>query len=343
MKVFDETIDLLRRLFETEGEVIMMPGPGTAALDSALSSMVPRGQGVLSLDNGFFGFRMGQIIEKNALVPYVIKGEWGEPITADIVREELAEFLPVADANDSPIRVLSVVHHETSTGVLNPLEEIAAVAAEYDLPVIVDAVASFGGVRIPVDDWGIDTCVGVPNKCLAVPPGTALVSVSERAWQMAEDNPDEHGWYLDLRTWRWYIDNWGDWHPYPTTMPTNNIVALNQGLKKVFDVEPEVYFARFQQAAERLREGMAEFGFTLYPDPAYASPTVSALTVPDGVDATEMLAFIRDKYGLMASGGLADLKGKIIRVGHMGLAKDIAVVDQFIEATRQYLTEMAPA
>jgi len=169
------------------------------------------------------------------------------------------------------------------------------------------------------------------------------MSISQRAWEMADDNPDQHGWYLDLRTWRWYIDNWGDWHPYPTTLPTNNIVALHAGLKKVFATGREAYYQTFRAAADRTREGLVPFGFSLFPDPVCAAPIISALTIPAGLDDAALRSYLLQEHGLMISGGLADLKGKLIRVGHMGMGRDLANVDRLITAVHSYMTETSPA
>lgn len=340
MPLFEETTSLLKRLFMTTGDAIMIPGPGSAAFDAAIASLVPRGESACVLDNGFFGTRAIQIVEANGIHPWVVTAPWGRHIDPDDVRASLREWLPQARSEGQPIRALVLVHHETSTGVLNPLAEIAAVAHEFDLPLIVDAVASFGGVRIPVDELGIDVCVSVPNKCLGVPPGVALASVSRRAWELAEANPTPHGWYLSLRTWRWYIDNWA-WHPYPTTLPTNNIVALHAGLQGIFAEGVEAHYASFTRAAARTRESMAEMGFALFPEPEYAAPPISALTAPEGFEIGKMLHYLLHERGLMVSGGLGDLKGKIFRVGHMGLAKEPEAIEALLQAVRDYLSEKA--
>lgn len=339
MPLFDETIDLLKRLFETRGDVLIMPGPGTSALEAAMTSLVPRGDGVCIPDNGFFGMRATQVAEACGLRTWPVKAAWGEPIQPGDLRARLEALIPQAEREGTPIRAVLIVHHETSTGVLNPLEGLAVVAQEFGLAVIVDAVASFGGIRIPVDTWGIDACVSVANKCLAVPPGVALMTISPRAWAMAKVNTKPHGWYHDLRTWAWYIENWADWHPYPTTLPTNNIVALNRVLKDIFEVGLDAHFASFRDTAARVREGMAELGFGMLPDEAYAAPMISALTAREGVDIGEMLAYLLNEHNLMLSGGLGDLKGKIFRVGHMGEARKPEVIDALLGAVRGYLTK----
>jgi alanine-glyoxylate transaminase/serine-glyoxylate transaminase/serine-pyruvate transaminase len=230
------------------------------------------------------------------------------------------------------------VHHETSTGVLNPLEDIGRIARELGLALIVDAVASVGGTRLPVDAWGIDFCVSVPNKCVGAPPGVAMVTVSPRAWQMAEANPARHGWYHDLRTWAWYRKHEEEWHPYPTTLPTNVIVALRKALSIILhDKGVERHRAEIQLAAQHVREGMDEFGFSLFPDPLYAAPMLSAFRSRPDVDTGDMSKFLLDERGLMISGGLGDLKGKIFRIGHMGGASSPEVVEALLVGVGDYL------
>lgn len=338
MRLFDETTDLLKRLFETEQSVLMIPGPGTAALEASITSLVPRGESVATLSNGFFGERMLEIVEHSGLHARPVRAELGEPVDPGALRASLAEMIPQAERAGEPVRALAVVHHETSTGVLNPLQEIAAVAHEFDLAVIVDAVASFGGVRIAFDEWGIDACTSVPNKCLGAPPGVGLLALSDRAWDMAAANTTPHGWYLDLRTWAWYIENWGDWHPYPTTMPTNNIAALHAALQKIFAVGPERHYSSIAWAADCTRSGLLELGFTLFPNPAFAAPVISAFNVRPDIDAAALQHYLLEQ-GLMVSGGLGELQGQIFRVGHMGRAKEPAVVEALLAATRDFLHE----
>jgi alanine-glyoxylate transaminase/serine-glyoxylate transaminase/serine-pyruvate transaminase len=337
MPIFKETTELLKRLFQTQNDVVMMPGPGSSAFEAGLSSLVPAGESACLPSNGFFGERTRQIAEANGIRPWVVDFPLGEPIDPDRLRKRLKEWIPQASAEGQPIRALGIVHHETSTGVLNPLGEIAAVAKELDLPVVVDAVSSLGGTRLPVDEWGIDVCVTVPNKCLGVPPGLALVSVSRRAWDMADANPGQHGWYQDLRTWAWYMENWAAWHPYPITMPTNNIMALHKRLTAVFEIGLEAYQGIFAAAARQVREGMGALDFTLFPDPAYAAPMLSALNTRPDVDLSDMLRYLLEEHRIMVSGGLGELHGKVFRVGHMGRAAEPEYTEAFLEGVRAYL------
>lgn len=343
MAVYEETVGRLKRLFETENDVLIVPGNGTGALEMAISSLVPRGEGVVVLDNGFFGTRTRDMVEACGQHAWLLSGPWGEPADPDTLRAHLTEWVPAAKADGHPIRAVVIIHNETSTGVLSPLEALARVAREFGLAVIVDAVASFGGVRIPVDAWGIDVCVSVANKCLGTPPGVGLLSISPRAWEMAAQNPSPHGWYANLNTWHWHLENWGDWHPSPTTMPTNNVVALNTALKGIFERGVEEHFASFRRAAAHTREGMAEMGFTLLPDPQWAAPMISALNSRPDIDVEAMRAALLSDYGIMVSGGLGPLRGKVFRVGHMGRAREDQAVDALLAATRDYLTRQGLA
>ena len=339
MPLFNETLDLLQRVFKTKNAILMMPGPGTGALEAAMSSMIPLGQGLVVVTNGHFGQRMARISAKNALHTYIAEYPDGQPADVANLRARVETWLAEGERLGHRIRGIALVHHETSTGVLNPLPEIAALAKEYDLAVIVDAVASLGGTPMEVDAWGIDACVSVPNKALAGVPGVGLLSISERGWQMAADNPTPHGWYYDLNTWAEYRDKWSDWHPYPTTLPTNVIVALNRALHNIFEVGLEAYIVSHAEAAAIAREGMARMGFPMLPDASYAAPVVSAFRLRADVAPVKLHEFLRVNRGIMISGGLDHLAGKIIRVGHMGRAKESEYVEAFLSGVHDFLIE----
>ena len=159
------------------------------------------------------------------------------PLDPDLLRKLLREH--------PEVKVVALVHHETGTTVLNPLRELASVVREAGRVIIVDTVASLGGVELAVDDWGIDVCVTAANKCLEALPGIGFISISPHAWELVDSLPDlGHGWYLNLKTWRWYAKEWGAWHPSPVTLPVNNI----SGGK---DQHAKNYRARFRSPISR--------------------------------------------------------------------------------------------
>jgi aspartate aminotransferase-like enzyme len=337
MPLFNETTRLLQNLFHTTNDVLMMPGPGTGALDAAVGSLVRPEGSVCIISNGHFGQRAVQIVEAYGLRAWIAEFPLGEAADPDQLSGWLKAWTVEARNERRPIEALIVVHHETSTGVLNPLPEIVQVAHEFDLALLVDAVSSLGGVSLEVDALGVDICVSVPNKCLGGVPGVALMSVSPRAWALAQANPARHGWYHDLRTWARYRKEWGAWHPYPTTLPTNVIVALHQALIDVFEIGLEAYVASHQQAAQRVRDALLPLGFDLFPKPAHAAPTVSAFKTRTDVKVSDLQRFLVAEHDIVVSGGLEELAGKIFRVGHMGRARSAEYGDRLVEAIRAYL------
>jgi len=333
MEIHQEMGELLREVFQTQGEVLLMPGPGSAGLDAALGSLLPPGGRILIPTNGFFGERMATIAEANGLEVGRAAFEWGEPLDLALIEDRL---------RDGEMEALAVVHHETSTGVLNPLPEIAALARKYDPWFVVDAVASLGGVELPVDGWGIDLCISVANKCLAAPPGLALLSVSERAWARIEGNSHRRGWYLDLRTWQQYARDWAGWHPYPTTLPTNNILALQVSLRRILKHGLAAYQARHRAAAQRVRAGLHELGFPLLVEAPLAAPIITAVGPYPGRTAEEFHTFLKNEHGILIGGGMGPLRGRMCRVGHMGRANSEEYTAAFLNAAEDFISCCVP-
>lgn len=329
LEIYHDVIAMLKEVFQTENDVLLMPGPGSAALEAALSSMLSASDLVCIPVSGFFSRRLVQLANSHGLNVLPVDFAPGQPVEPDTLRQRLA---------DQPrLRALAVVHHETSTGVLNPLKEIVAVAREFDLPIIVDAVSSLGGVPLPVDEWNIDVCVTVANKCLATPPGVAILSASPRAWEMvAAQEQSSRGWYLNLSTWRWYMDQWA-WHPYPVTLPTNNIIALQASLKLILAGGLEAHCASYVQASTLVRQGLRDLDFEMFVPDEWACPVISSVRARPAVSADELQGFLRDEHGILISGGLDDLHGVIFRVGHMGKATSREYSLAFLQGVEDFL------
>jgi alanine-glyoxylate transaminase/serine-glyoxylate transaminase/serine-pyruvate transaminase len=320
----------LQQIFGTQNDLFLMAGPGTAGLDAALGSLLRTGDKVLIPRNGFFGQRLGAVAQNYGLDVRVVTAAMGQPIDPQEVREHLAA--------EPDIKAIAVVHLETSTGVLNPLQEIAAAANEFGLPIIVDAVSSLGGIPLPVDEWGIDVCVSVVNKCLACPAGLAPVSVSQRAWeQMDREGGRAHGWYLNLRVWRDYAINWGSWHPTPTTMPTNVVLALLTSLQRIQEAGLEAYYAGYVRAAGTVRSRLKQLGFQMFTDEANTSPLITAMRGLPGMDIAEFRRYLVDEWQIMISGGLDELQGQIFRIGHIGKAASAEYSEQLLDGVEAYL------
>jgi len=331
MPLYNETLDLLRQVFQTRNDMFIVPGAGSAGLDMALGSLLATGEKVIVPHNGFFGERLAFIAECNGLIPVPVSAPSGQPLDPDRLRQALADH---GDA-----RMVALVHHETTTTVLNPLKELAAVTREAGRVLLVDAISSLGGTELPVDDWDIDLCVAASNKCLETPPGLAIISVSPRAWEMAGRYPrTNHGWYLDLRIWRWYAENWGHWHPAPITMPTHTILALRTSLLKIQKIGLAAHIAKHARACRAVRAGLRKRGFELLVAEEFAAPTATAVKARPEFTAAELIEWLEAERGICISGGIADLAGKIFRIGHLGKATTEQYLAEFWSALDAFLS-----
>lgn len=330
--IYNETISSLKQVFRTQNDVFMIPGAGSASLEAAVGSMVAAGEKALVLVNGFFSQRLGKIAQACGIETASVEAQWGKPI--------LPEQLQKALEADGDIKAVIMVHNETSTGVLNPLKELVEIAHGYGLPVIVDAISSVGGVPLPVDEWGIECCVTVANKCLETPPGLGIVSVSPRAWEVISSKADKaRGWYLNLNVWRDYSLDW-DWHPYPTTLPTNNILALHKSLQNLLHEGLETRYARYRAAAKLVRDGLEELGFGFLVAEAYASPLITATVGRPGVHIDELIKFLREEHGILVGGGIGPLQGQLMRVGHMGQAISDEYGNALLTAVQDFIAKI---
>jgi alanine-glyoxylate transaminase/serine-glyoxylate transaminase/serine-pyruvate transaminase len=330
MDVYNETTSLLKQVFQTRNDVFMVPGPGTAGLEMAIGSLLDTGQKVIVCHNGFFGERLATVAECNGLNVVHVSAPSGLPIVPDDLVQALREH---PDA-----QVVVVVHHETTTTVMNPVRELAQAVREAGRVLVVDAVSSLGGVDVPVDAWGLDVCATAVNKCLECPPGLALVSVSPRAWEMVNRHTaTNHGWYLNLKTWRKYADEWGSWHPSPVTLPTNNIIALRASLRKIMTVGLPEHFAKHARASRAVRAGLSNMGFPLFVPDEFASPLVTALKPRPEFSAHDLQAWLAQERGLYIGGGIGELAGQILRIGHIGKAASREYVMDLLFAIEEFL------
>ena len=330
ISIYNETRDLLKQVFQTRNELFIVPGPGSAGLDMALGSLLAAGEKVIVARNGFFGERLAFIAECNGLNVVHVSAPVGQPLDPDDLRRALAAH---PDA-----LLVALVHHETTTTVLNPMHDLAAATREGGRVLLVDAVSSLGGAELPVDAWGIDICVTASNKCLEAPPGLALISVGPRAWDViGRHTRTNHGWYLDLRTWRWYAENWGTWHPTPITMPTNTIMALRASLLKIAEVGLKAHIAKHARACQTVRSGLRKLGFELLVPDEFAAPTATAVKQRREFTVAELIQWLETERGICIAGGIAELAGKIFRVGHLGKATTDEYLAEFLSAMAEFL------
>lgn len=330
MPVHNEMQDLLHQLFKTRNDLYVIPGPASAVLDMAFGSVVPPGKKIIVGSNGFFGDRLMDISKAHHLDIVPFTAPWGKPL-------DPATLTSLIKENPDAIAV-ALVHHETSTTVLNPLKELASIVNQSGKVMIVDTVSSLAGVDVPVDDWGIDICVCGANKCIEAAPGIGFISVSPRAWQVVDDHPTGgSGWYLNLKVWRQYLKEWGTWHPSPVTLPTNVILAARTGIQKIFERGMDAHFARYRKASKAMRAGLTNLGFEMFVPEEYAAPIATGVKARPEFDIAEMTKWLMDERSMAIGGGLGELTGKIFRVGHLGKAAEREYMLEFLFAIEEFL------
>ena len=311
LEIYDRTRQLLRYAFQTAHDVLLIPGSGSAGLEAGLGSFLGDGETeVLIISNGFFGQRLQEIARSYAPPErvHLLEGEPNRPLPPERLAQALVE--------KPRITLVAAVHCETSTGLLNPVRDYARVCREQGKLFMIDAISSLGGAELRCDEWGIDICVSASQKGLEGAPGLSLVVLSPRAWEavLARETP---GWYLDLKTWHRYAEEWADWHPYPVTLPISVIYGLQTSLERIAAEGLEERWARHRRMARLLRRGLEGLGFAPFVPEEYSSPTVTAARGRPDFPAERVLQELR-RQGILISGGIGPLRGRIFRVGHMG-------------------------
>jgi len=292
----------LLQVFQTEGRVYVAASSGSGLWEGAMRSLV--GERLLLCVCGAFGQRWADVAERNGIAFDQIDVEWGEPNLPEQVTSALTQ---------QTYDTLAVVHNETSTGVENPVEEIARVARESqpDLVVMVDAVSSAAGVQIPADDWGLDAVVTSSQKCFALPPGLALAAVSDRALERAAQ-VSNRGWYFDLLL----LDKYHQRNFTPATPAISLMYALDVQLDRILSEGLEPRQARHEHMAATVRT-WAEEHFAMFAAEGYRSRTVTAIRNTQEMDIPALNAFLA-QHDMMIANGYGPLKNQTFRIGHMG-------------------------
>ena len=330
MEIYNETLLLLRKFYNTRNDLFIVPGPASALLDMAIGSLVETGQKVIIGSNGFFGDRLVDIASGYGANILPFTAPLGEPLDPDVLRKLLRE--------NPEVQVVALVHHETGTTVLNPLRELAQVVREEGKVIVVDTVSSMGGLEIRVDDWGIDVCVTAANKCLEAVPGIGFISISPRAWELLDRQAEKnHGWYLNLKTWRKYVTEWGSWHPSPVTLPSSNVLAVLTSMRRIMKGGLEAHFAKYRRASQAVRKGLENLGFEMFIPEAHASTVVTAVKARPEFEVAELIKWLAEERNIAIGGAFGALSGKIFRVGHLGKAAEREYLTDFLSAIEEFL------
>jgi 2-aminoethylphosphonate-pyruvate transaminase len=329
--VFTELLDSVQRKLATvfgataEHDVLVVTASGTGGMESALCTFAPRGKRLLVLRNGAFGERLSDISRAHDIDVIEVGGAWGAPI-------DPIEVERILDANPD-IGAVAMIHHETSIGVLNPVDRIGALTRPRGITLIVDTVSSMGAEDVDVERDLIDVCITSANKCLHAFSGLASVCVRRQAWKTIE-NDRPRGYYFDLRRYRAFMI---ERRQTPFTPAVNTILSLNAALDELLDTGLEARRENYRRLNERIRRGLVSLGFELMVDPERSSHSLTIVKVPAGMTYQQIYEGFKAR-GFIVYESKAHLAGRTFQVANMGALEEVHV-DEFITAAGQMIEE----
>ncbi|KUO41701.1 MAG: hypothetical protein AVW06_00835 [Hadesarchaea archaeon DG-33-1] len=325
-ELYKQLIEKVRYAFQTRNDVFVLTSSGTGGVECSISNVLSPGDEVLVPVNGVFSQRLKEKVEFFGGKPIEVPIEWGKAATP----EQLA-----AAAEGHDIRAIAVVYNETSTGTtMRGLKEVRKISREYDALFIVDAISILGGDELPVDNWGIDLCITGSQKCLACPPGLALLSVSKRAWKVIE-GVRSRAYYFDLSKMREFQKRLET--PFTPALPL--FFALDEALTMVQEEGMENRIERHRRCAQAFRDAMGELGLELFADERWRSNTVISVKNPLGIEDEKLRKLMRERYDVVIAGGIGKLNGKIFRIGSMGIISE-REISETINALKGALKEL---
>ncbi|PIE80712.1 MAG: alanine--glyoxylate aminotransferase [Chloroflexi bacterium] len=310
IEMMNETQELLRYTWQTNNEfTLAISGTGSAAMETAVANVVTPGDVVLVGVMGYFGERLVEMASRRGADVRTIEKPWGAVFTPDDIYAAVAEHRP---------SVLMLVHAETSTGALQPMEGIGNICREFDCLLLLDCVTSLGAAPVHIDSWKVDVAYSCSQKGLSCPPGASPLTISPRAIEKINKRyVKTDTWYFDLNLLKSY---WlGAARAYHHTMSSNMIYALREGLRLVAEEELEARWLRHQQMAQLFWDGLADMGISCHvTEPEWRIPSLTTVRVPEGVEAKVVASRLRDEYNIEIAGGFSKLAGQVWRVGLMG-------------------------
>jgi len=319
--ILKEVLEGLKWLFQTKNTVLILSSSGTGGMEAAVTNFLSPGDRAVCVRGGKFGERWAEICHAYGVTPVNIGVPWGEAVKPDAVREALEK--------DPSIKAVYVQASETCTAVAHPVKEIAEIVRKREHTIlVVDAITALGVVDLPVDEWGIDICITGSQKALMLPPGAAFLSVSDKAWRFNESAKCPR-FYFNLRKEKAKAET-GQTN---FTSPVSMIIGLRKVLEMMKQEGLKQIFARHEKLADATREAFRALGLRLL---AVDSPSnsVTGVYLPDGIDGGAFNKKLRDHYGVTIAGGQDKLKGKVIRVAHLGYADVLDVINAVASVER---------
>jgi aspartate aminotransferase-like enzyme len=304
-KMLHEVTDKLKQIFQTKKDVLILTSSGTGGLEAAVVNTLSPGDKVLSISIGAFGDRFASIARQFGAGVISHNVEWGKAAEPDAIRQSLK--------NNPEVKAVLVTHNETSTGVTNDLGAISKVVKESGKLLLVDAISSLGSIDLPVDAWHCDVVVTASQKGWMVPPGLAMVSVSQEAWQ-AHTQAKMPRFYWDFTRAKSFLEKGQN----PWTPAISVVFALSVALDMMLKEGIKNIFAKHIRIGQMARNGIKALGLPLFAEESHASNTVSAVAAPNGLDIKKLRQIMQEEHDIVLAGGQQHLDGKIFRIGHLG-------------------------
>ncbi len=319
-EILQSTTGLLQQFFNTKNDVYVLTASGTGGMEAAVVNTLSPGDPVLAVTTGYFGERLANMAGIYGAQVTRLDFPWGHPADPDAVSQALQ--------NDPGIKAVLMVHNETSTGVTNPLPQLCQVVKEFDKLLVVDGISSMGSLEFKVDEWGIDVAITASQKGWMAPPGLAMISFSPRAWE-AHACATMPRFYWDLALAKRFLNK----GQTPFTPAVSTLYAMLAALELMAEEGQQGIIDRHQRVADATRKGVKVLGLSLLPPEEFASNTVSAVLVPQGLD-TKQLQRLMAQQDVILSGGQGALEGRIFRIGHLGWVteEDVQIVLKALES-----------
>jgi len=328
-QIHAETIQMAKTIFQTTGDLFIMVGSGSTGLEACLSGIAGNDGTTLIVTNGVFAKGLVR-----AAITYSDRVEEVEfPDKEPIPPEALDRLL----AERQDVRSVAMVHSETHTGLLNRVQEYGEICRAHGALFMIDAVSSLAGARLEMDAWKIDLCVTASQKALGAPPGLCLVAVNPRCWPLLEKRANGPGRYLNLNAWRQRAIESADRHPTLSTMAVNNFLALRKAMELLLEEGLDNRFARQRRISLLVRQAVRSLGLETYVPDEYASPTLTAVVLPDGLKAQDVRNYVKDEHGMMLGGANVPCGESVFRIGHMGPQATVDNVVGALIAVEDYL------
>ncbi len=331
--MMDEVKAMLQAAFLTSSPLtIPVSAPGSAGMEACFVNLISPGDKVIVCQNGVFGGRMKENVERCGGTPIMIEDDWGKPVDANKVADTFKSF--------PKVKALAFVHAETSTGVRSDAKTLCAIAQQHGALSIVDAVTSLGGSELRVDDWGIDAIYSGTQKCLSCTPGISPVSFSERAVEVIKTRRTKvQSWFLDTTLVMAY---WGGAtkRAYHHTAPINALYALHEALVMLHDDGLQNSWNRHYYNHLVLRAGLEAMGLSFVVDEEYRLPQLNSVSVPQGVDEAKVRTRLLNEFNLEIGAGLGALAGKVWRIGLMGHSSRAENIFLCLSALEAVLSDM---